>query len=227
ERDFTAARQTASEVEHLAAATERLMLITIAGGFVLSLFLAWRLTASLLGPIRMLTASAVALGDGDLDREVPELSRDELGQLARAFNTMAGKLRSYRDATLARVLRAQRTMEATLKAVPDPVFVGAKDGTHEVRNPAAEFLTAPPDFAEGRPPALRDELANVLRTGEQYLPADYARVVTLRVGPEVRHYLPRILPVGDKLTEFSGAAIILQDVTKLRLMDDAKTNLVG
>src|SRR5213079_3127904 len=30
-----------------------------------------------------------------------------------------------------------------------------------------------------------------------------------------------------KLTEFKGAAIILQDVTKLRLLDDAKTNLVG
>jgi nitrogen fixation/metabolism regulation signal transduction histidine kinase len=122
-RDYAAAKQTAAEVEHLATATERVMLITIAGGFVLSLFLAWRLAASLLEPIRMLTASAVALGDGDLDREVPELSRDELGQLARAFNIMAGKLRSYRDATLARVLRVQRTMEATLTSAPDPVFV--------------------------------------------------------------------------------------------------------
>ena len=31
----------------------------------------------------------------------------------------------------------------------------------------------------------------------------------------------------DKLTEFSGAAMILQDVTKFRLLDDVKTNLVG
>ena len=33
--------------------------------------------------------------------------------------------------------------------------------------------------------------------------------------------------IGDKLTEFKGAAVILQDVTKFRLLDDAKTNLVG
>jgi signal transduction histidine kinase len=39
--------------------------------------------------------------------------------------------------------------------------------------------------------------------------------------------MPRILAVGDKLTEFKGAAVILQDVTKFRLLDDAKTNLVG
>ena len=226
-RDHKAAEQAALEVEHLAAATERVMLITIGGGFVLSLFLAWRLAASLLGPIQMLTASAVALGDGDLDREVPELSRDELGQLARAFNTMAGKLRSYRDATLARVLRAQRTMEATLTSAPDPVFVVGRDGTQEVRNPAAEQLAKLPEFSNGFPPELADPLARVLQTGEHYVPADYGRAVALRVGREDRHYLPRILAVGDKLTEFSGAAIILQDVTKFRLMDDAKTNLVG
>lgn len=226
-RDFTAARQTAVEVEQLAAATERVMLFTIAGGFVLSLFLAWRLASSILGPLRMFTASAVALGEGDLDREVPELSRDELGQLARAFNTMAAKLRSYRDATLARVLRAQRTMEATLTSAPDPVFVIGRDGRHEVRNPAAEQLAKSPAFGGGFPPEVAEPLADVLRTGEHYVPTDYRKTVTLRVGREDRHYLPRILAVGDKLTEFSGAAIILQDVTKFRLMDDAKTNLVG
>jgi signal transduction histidine kinase len=77
------------------------------------------------------------------------------------------------------------------------------------------------------PPALAEPLARVLASGEHYLPTDYSRAVTLRVAREDRHYLPRILAIGDKLTEFKGAAIILQDVTKFRLLDDAKTNLVG
>jgi len=225
--DFVAAQKTAERVQLLAAATERAMLIAIAGGFLLSLLLAWRLADRLLRPIQAFTATAVALGDGDLDREVPEDSRDELGQLARAFNIMAGKLRSYRDATLARVLRAQRTMEATLTSAPDPVFVVARDGRHEVRNPAAEQLARTTPFAHGFPPAIAAPLAEVLRTGEHYVPTDYGRAVTLRVDREDRHFLPRILAIGDKLTEFKGAAVILQDVTKFRLLDDAKTNLVG
>jgi signal transduction histidine kinase len=186
-------------------------------------FLAWRLADSFLRPIQAVTASAVALGAGDLEREVPVTSGGELGQLARAFNTMAAHLRAYRDATLAKVLRTQRTMEATLTSTPEPVFVIGRDGTHEVRNPAAEQLAQAPDFAQGFPPALAAPLADVLRTGSHYLPT----VVTLRVGREDRHYLPRILAIGDKLTEFKGAAVILQDVTKFRLLDDAKTNLVG
>lgn len=226
-RDTAAAEQAAARVEHLATATERLMIIIMAGAVLLSLFLAWRLAASLLRPIKIFTASVVALGEGDLDREVPEYSRDELGQLARAFNTMSAKLRAYRDATLARVLRAQRTMEATLTSTPDPVFVVSRDGTHEVRNPAAEEVAKTPDFAHGFPAALAEPLHRVLSTGEHYLPGDYSRLVTVRVEREDRHFLPRILAIGDKLTEFKGAAVILQDVTKFRLLDDAKTNLVG
>ena len=205
----------------------RLLIAAMLTAVLLFFYLAWRLADSFLKPIQAVTASAVALGAGDLDREVPVTSRDELGQLAKAFNAMAIHLRGYRDATLAKVLRTQRTMEATLTSTPEPVFVVARDGTHEVRNPAAEQLAQSPDFAQGFPPALAEPLANVLTTGSHYLPTDYARVVTFRVAREDRHYLPRILAIGDKLTEFKGAAVILQDVTKFRLLDDAKTNLVG
>ncbi len=226
-RDAAAAQQTAARAEQLAATTERVLLTAILGAVVLSIFVAWRLAASLLKPIQALTVSAVALGEGDLDRTVPEFSRDELGQLARAFNTMAAKLRAYREATLAKVLRTQRTIEATLTSAPDPVFVVERDGTPTVRNLAAEALAAEPDFADGFPSTLAEPLARVLATGEHYLPTDYGRAIALRVGREDRHYLPRILAIGDKLTEFKGAALILQDVTKFRLLDDAKTNLVG
>jgi signal transduction histidine kinase len=225
--DFAAAQQTAMRATQLVGTTQRVLFTAILVAVVLSLLVAWRLASSLLGPIKALTASAVAVGEGDLDRTVPALSRDELGQLARSFNQMATKLRAYREATQAKVLRTQRTMEATLTSAPDPVFVVSKDGTHEVRNPAAEELARSADLAQGFPAPLQDELTRVFATGEHYLPTDYARVVTLRVGREDRHYLPRILAIGDALTEFKGAALVLQDVTKFRLLDDAKTNLVG
>ena len=205
----------------------RLLLVAMGAAVVLFFVLAWRLARVLLGPIQLLTTSAVALGEGNLEIEVPVTSKDELGRLAKAFNTMAVHLRAYREATMAKVLRTQRTMEATLTSTPDPVFVISRDASHNVRNPAAEQLAQTAVFAEGFPPELAEPLAKVMATGEHYLPTDYGRVVTLRVAREERHYLPRILAIGDKLTEFSGAAMILQDVTKFRLLDDVKTNLVG
>ena len=227
ERDHQEIVGTETRVKARIDDTLRLMIGAMLASVVLFFYLAWRLGDSFLRPILALRASAVALGGGDLDREVPVTSRDELGQLAKAFNTMAAQLRSYREATLAKVLRTQRTMEATLTSTPEPVFVVRRDGTQEVRNPAAEQLAQSPDFAQGFPPSLAGPLEGVLTSGNHYLPTDYAKVVTFRITHEDRHYLPRILAIGDKLTEFKGAAVILQDVTKFRLLDDAKTNLVG
>jgi signal transduction histidine kinase len=207
--------------------TVRFLLSAMTAAVVLSLFLSYRLSRSLLRPIKVLTSSAVALGDGTLDQDVPVLSQDELADLARAFNAMAGKLRAFREATTAKVLRAQRTMEATLTSTPDPVFVVSKGGEIELKNPAAEILATTSDFAADFPALLRQPLADVLASGNHYLPTGYDHVITLRVGREDRHYLPRILAVGDTLTGFGGAAILLQDVTKFRLLDDAKNNLVG
>jgi signal transduction histidine kinase len=207
--------------------TVRFLLSAMTAAVVLSLFLSYRLSRSLLRPIKVLTSSAVALGDGTLDQDVPVLSQDELADLARAFNAMAGKLRAFREATTAKVLRAQRTMEATLTSTPDPVFVVSKGGEIELKNPAAEILATTSDFAADFPALLHQPLADVLASGNHYLPTGYDHVITLRVGREDRHYLPRILAVGDTLTGFGGAAILLQDVTKFRLLDDAKNNLVG
>lgn len=226
-RDYASALQTAGRAEQLAATTLHVLLGGMAVALMISMVLAWRLSGFLLRPLKELTESVVAIGDGDLDREVTEYSRDELGQLARAFNRMSAKLRDYRESTAAKVLRTQRTMEATLTSAPDPVFVLDADGTHAVRNPAAERLAQSPDFPPQFPPAIAEPLAQVLATGDHYLPTDYRHVVTFRVAREEHHYLPRILAIGDKLTSFKGAAIILQDVTKFRLLDDAKTNLAG
>ena len=225
--DYAASRETEAQAERLAATAVGILSATIGAAVLLSGLIAWMLASSLLVPIKALTASATALGEGNLDIHVPEFSRDELGSLARSFNTMAARLRAYRDATVARVLRTQRTMEATLTSAPDPLFVVSKSGAVEVRNPAAEELSALPEFSGGFPPGLAGPLATVLATDEHYLPTDYGKLVTFRVRREDRHYLPRILAIGDKLTEFKGAAVILQDVTKFRLLDDAKTNLVG
>ena len=225
--DYAASRETEAQAEHLATTAVGILKATIGAAVLLSALIAWILASSLLVPIKSLTAAATALGEGNLDTEVPEFSRDELGSLARSFNTMAGRLRAYRDATVARVLRTQRTMEATLASAPDPLFVVSKEGVVEVRNPAAQELSGLPEFSGGFPPGLAGPLASVMATDEHYLPTDYGKVVTFRVGREDRHYLPRVLAIGDKLTEFKGAAVILQDVTKFRLLDNAKTNLVG
>lgn len=225
--DYADLRSAGNQASQRINTAINLILGALLAGILLSLFLSYQLARLILKPVQALTISASALGDGDWDKTVPVSSRDELGELAKTFNTMASKLRAFREATAAKVVRAQRTMEATLTSTPDPLFVVAKDGTHEVRNPAAEKLVATAEFKDGFPDGLQERLAEVLKTGNHYLPTSYEHVVAVRLDREEKYYLPRILAIGDALTGFGGAALILQDVTKFRLLDDAKTNLVG
>lgn len=221
--------QTESErVMDFARVSVRVLVAVIVAGLVLSVLVAMRLARMLLGPIDALTKSAQALGDGNLENDVPVVSRDELGTLARTFNTMAARLREYRDAMAARVVRAQRTMEATLTSTPDPLFIVSQDGAMpEIRNPAAEKLALLPEFADGFPEPLAGRVGEVLRTREHFLPTGYDQVFAVRVDHDEHFYLPRILSIDDELAGRASAAILLQDVTKFRLLDDVKTNLVG
>ncbi len=227
EADYAEVAASAERARGLSRKSINFLVAAMVAAILLSLYLSYRLARSLLRPIQTLQTSAAAFGEGKLDDDVPVTSTDELGELARTFNIMAAKLRTYRDAMTESVIRARRTMEATLTSTPDPLFVVANDGKHEVRNPAAEAIAALPELAGGLPSALVEPLKQVLSTGTHYLPTGYSEVVTLHVDGGERHYLPRILAIGDALTGFGGAAVILQDVTKFRLLDDVKGNLVS
>lgn len=52
------------------------------------------LSQQLVAPLRRLTAAAEAMAAGDLGQRVPVRSRDEVGELSRAFNHMAGDLQT-------------------------------------------------------------------------------------------------------------------------------------
>jgi two-component system, NtrC family, sensor histidine kinase KinB len=226
-KDYADFQAGTARATRLARASINFLFAATVGAILLSVFLSYRLARSLLRPITALKDSAVALGEGRLDRDAPVTTDDELGELARTFNAMAAKLRDYRDAMNERFTRTRRTMEATLTSTPDPLFVIGTDGSHEVRNPAAEIIAALPDLKDGLPSALAEPLRHVMATGTHYLPTGYEHVLTLHVEGGERHYLPRILAIGDTLTGFGGAAVILQDVTKFRLLDDVKSNLVS
>src|SRR5262249_9651110 len=129
-------------------------MIWLGGGLLIAVFLAalsaWHTIRTTLRPIRAVTQSALGISAGNLDQVVPVLSRDELGQLAEAFNLMARHLRDYRQSQSAQLLRAQRTSQATIDSFPDPVVVVDSEGQVEMANPAARRLLGVVPRREGQ-----------------------------------------------------------------------------
>ena len=215
-----------------AALSSRLMVLILAGAAAVATMIALGLSRSILEPIRAVTRGARAMARGDLDQVVPVVTRDELGELAEAFNMMARTIREFREAGTARLLRAQQTAQATIDSFPDPVVVIDTAGAVERANPSARRLlrvtpAAPDSNVPWTPPApLKTTLAEVLGGGHDALPSALDHALCLRDDGQERFFLPRVVAIrgNDGLL---GAAVVLSDVTKFRLVDQLKSDMVS
>jgi two-component system sensor histidine kinase BaeS len=105
----------------------RVLLLGVLGAAVVAALLGLILARNLTKPLRELTAATQAVAAGDLEQQVPVRSKDELGQLAKAFNQMNANLARSRD------LRRQMTA----------------DIAHELRTPLSVILAHTEGIEDG------------------------------------------------------------------------------
>ena len=114
---------------------------------VIALVLVQFLARGMTSPLREMAAAATAMARGDYGRRVRATSRDEVGELARAFNAMAAELG---DAD-----RMRRELVANV--------------SHELRTPLGALQALLENLADGveppDPAALRTALAQTERLG--------------------------------------------------------------
>lgn len=124
-------------------------------GAVIALFLGIFLSRTITRPIRELTRATHAVSEGDLDQKVQIRSKDELGELGKAFNKMS--------AELSRSINTRKQMTADIAhelRTPLSLILGHAEAVHDGVLPPTEE-----NFEIIREEAERlDHLVNDLRT---------------------------------------------------------------
>jgi signal transduction histidine kinase len=195
------------------------------------------LTQRLLRPLSLLTLAVNRLGQRDFAARALVTSRDEIGQLASQFNLMAEHLQEYRESSLGELLLAQRASQATIDSIPDPVIVLNADGNILNANVEADSLWRN-NGLDGDiktivtlPPAVRSTLERardqVLGGRGPYFPSGFEDAFDVPGSSGHRWFLLRATPVYEDEGKITGVTAILQDVTKLRRLDELKNNLVA
>jgi len=205
-------------------------IVAVGAGILLAIVLA----TAIVKPVRLLTTATSQIAGGDLDGTVAVDRHDELGELADSFNRMAGHLRELRRSDLGRLLVAQRTTEAAIDSLYDPVVVTDNEGRVTRLNHAAEAIFGPAPQATGRPigevasdTRIAGAVAEVLESQHPVAGEELAAVLPLTVGGVERSYRLRSTPMRDAERHLVGAVTLLEDVTRLREIDRLKSEFVA
>ena len=90
-------------------------------------------------PIRKLTELTTEIAGGNLDIVLNSDSNDEIGQLSRAFNSMATALRKNRRTEQIKLKRSEQTNQDVFKELPTPIAVfDAYSGRVEIATQSAD-----------------------------------------------------------------------------------------
>ena len=186
---------------------------------------------SILRPLRTIMKSIEQIEQGNLDLVVQVKSRDEIGQLAEAFNSMTLKLREYRRSNRAKLIRTQQTTQLAVNSLPDAIAVTGPDGTIELSNAAAQKLFGLDPEARLTVVAdrrLLDLYNEVVKSERPSHPRGYESTIEVYdKGGQLKFFLPHAVPILDSDGHMLGVTLVLADVTNLRRLDEMKSGLLS
>jgi signal transduction histidine kinase len=214
---------------------EQLVTAAVALAALLGLLTATWLIARVLRPLAVVTAAVRRFGEGDLRARANVRGGDEIASVAAEFNRMAERLERYRQSSLGELLQAQQAAQAAIDGLPDPVVLLDASGGLQGANAAATSMLGVDVEAGGLArvePGARaviDRLrAHVLAGKGAYVPKGFEDAVRVPGGAGgERVFLPRAAPLYGEAGVVAGAAVVLQDVTRLFRFDELKNDLVA
>jgi len=187
---------------------------------VVAIILALQISKMTTGPVKKLTQMSKRMAEGELDQEIQVTSRDEVGELAKAFNRMAARLKEM----VALITTERDRMAAILSNMGDGIFVVDGDSKVTTVNRAAQrILQLSENEVLGSTfvKAVRDyELDGIL---QRCLKTKEQQVGTVETSPRKQFLRVMATPLEDG----GGCLLLLQDLTELRRLETVRRDFVA
>ena len=186
-------------------------------GLTIALVIWLTVRISIRHPIGHLARSALAIGHGDLSRRLTMHRRDEIGQLASAFNRMAESLQAAQARTMAET-QARLELERQVQQAQKLATVGllASEVAHEVGTPLNIVSGRAEVIQKGLSPdhPLSRHVVTILRQIE-------------RINGIIRHLLEYARPKRPVLCPVAVGSILTRTVELLELQARQRQVNVG
>jgi len=176
------------------------------------------------GPIQSLSEGISAIAGKDYKKRIHLKQKDEFGDLANAFNTMAEKLDEYEHSNLAKIKFEKSRIETIINKMNEAII-----GFDEKRNilfmnaVAESLLNLKEKEVAGKYAAdialKNDLMRRLLQNGDEDELKIYA--------DNKESYFSKEKIVMKNENQIIGEVIVLQNITPFHELDEAKTNFIA
>jgi PAS domain S-box-containing protein len=183
------------------------------------------LTRRVTRPLSETRDAAIRVASGDYAAAVPVKSRDELGELARAFNYMAEEIEHY----VGEIQEQKSRLEAVLEASPEALITTGPEGRVTMANPAAARLLGIRSHQRGRtleelgaPGGILQCLREAAATGVAVREVELGDKAYWVYAAQINRNEGDGMTGGD-----AGIILAVRDITQHRSLERAKTAFVS
>lgn len=193
--------------------------------FVIILIISNRIAFMITQPIESITKIAKKITKGDYGERAQIKSHDEIGQLGLALNQMADSLKKQIDV----IHENERKLSTVLNNMANGVILVDQKGIIMLANPAIEWLLG--DSVKdiigknhqeaGRNSSLSELIERSLKNGESL----HTEIEILN--PRRRFLASSLAPIIDSYGKVNGVVAVLNDITKLKRLENMRTEFVA
>jgi PAS domain S-box-containing protein len=202
----------------------QLLLLAVLAATALALLVALGLSGHISGPLRRMRRLVTIMADGDFSQRLGIKEKDEVGDLARSFDSLAGSLQS----TLDHLRQEQARLRGILASVAEGIVAVDSEGRVSLLNPQAAALL---DLDQARTVgAAIDDLPlpdHVSRQFTQCLRINKLCSAEFELSSPQRSLVLQVAPVRAGEGERWGAVAVVRDVTSAHRLEDMRRRFIS
>ena len=199
-------------------------------GFFITLYLINRI----INPIRILVKKIKKISEGDYSQRLSISGDYETVELANEFNSMAEKLNNYKLMNIDKITKEKQKAEAIVESISDGVIVTDDENKIILLNKATERIlnireidTLDKHFLEV---INMKEVFKIIERVQDKPDSDESKKFTeisIREDKDIKYYRINVTPIKGESKKNIGVVTLLQDITKLKEIDNMKSDFIS
>ena len=219
--------------------------IMIIGGICIciGLWILFKIPNSINSPFKSLVKGILEIANHNYDAKLDLRGDKELEEVSKNFNRMAKRLKDYHNSTISDLMASKRYLETIINSINEPIVgLDNEQIILFINNEALNILNLKREDVirkSAQEIAMRNDLLRRLICGmwedkkkEQEAPKSKRESLKIYADNKESYFQVEntplyITPVGSTAQQFIGNLIVLNNVTKYKELDSAKTNFIS